>query len=127
MYRSPYPLLALLLLLLVGFATAQPPSENIKPIQTFSGHGEAVYAVALSPDGKLAATGSFDKIVRVFETASGKQVRAFGGPQGHQNLVLSIAFSPDGSQLASGTPITRQGFGMSLRSRRFAIIPRSPR
>lgn len=70
---------------------------------TLKGHGEIVYAIVFSPDGKYVATGSFDKTVRVWETATGKESKSFGGPTGHQNLVLSVAFSPDGKMLASGS------------------------
>lgn len=70
---------------------------------TLKGHTEAVYAISFSPDGKQVATGSFDKTVRLWDAASGKEVKIFGGPTGHQNLVLSVAFSPDGKALASGS------------------------
>jgi WD40 repeat protein len=80
---------------------AQPPAE-VKPSVTFKGHTEPVYAVGYSPDGKLVATGSFDKSIKLWDAANGKELRTLGGPQGHQSLVLSVAFSPAGDQLASG-------------------------
>src|SRR5438552_2302972 len=70
---------------------------------TLKGHSEIVYAIAFSPDGKQVATGSFDKTVRLWEAATGKEIKSFGGPTGHQNLVLSVAFSTDGKMLASGS------------------------
>jgi WD40 repeat protein len=88
--------------LLVACAiTAQPPGDP-KPLQTFKGHADPVYAVAYGPDGKLVATGSFDKTIKLWDAASGKELRSFAGPQGHQSLVLSIAFSPSGDFLVSG-------------------------
>src|SRR5713101_8701343 len=69
---------------------------------TFKGHTEALYAVAFSPDGKLIATGSFDKTVRLWNP-SGKEIRTLNGPAGHQNLVLAVAFSRNGQWLASGS------------------------
>src|SRR5262249_7289239 len=86
---------------LLASATAQDPA-GFKVTTTYSGHSEPVYAVAVSPDGSLVATGSWDKTVKLFDAATGKEVRTFAGPQGHTRMVLSLAFSPDGRTLASG-------------------------
>ena len=39
---------------------------------------------------------------RIFDLASGAELRAFGGEQGHKGQVLAIAFSAKGDQLATG-------------------------
>jgi WD40 repeat protein len=52
-----------------------------------------------SPDGRMLAT-SDDRVVRVWEVATGKERRAF---HGHTAAVISLAFSPDGRTLASGS------------------------
>jgi WD40 repeat protein len=69
---------------------------------TFKGHTEAIYSVAFNKDGTRAATASFDKSVRLWDPATGKQLREFSGTNGHQSLVLSVAFHPNGDQIASG-------------------------
>src|SRR5262245_24272395 len=79
----------------------EPPVPGIAA--TLKGHTESVYAIAFTPDGKQVVTGSFDRSLKLFETATGKEVKTFAGPQGHQNLVLALAISPDGQQLASGS------------------------
>jgi WD40 repeat protein len=80
------------------------PAEDMPAgvIATLKGHTEALYAVAISPDGKLIATGSFDKTVKLWDVG-GKEIRTLNGPAGHQNLVLAVAFSRNGQWLASGS------------------------
>ena len=71
-------------------------AQNLK---TLSGHGEMVHTVAFSPDGALAASGSADKTVRIWNLADGKEVRSIAA---HASSVYAVAFSPDGKQIASG-------------------------
>lgn len=84
-----------------GVSLAQPPTI-FQPTAMLKGHADPVYSVAVSPDGKLLATGSFDKSVKLWGTAGWKEVRTLSGKTGHQNQVLSVAFSPKGDLLASG-------------------------
>ena len=68
---------------------------------------ESVTSVAFSPDGKVLATGSADNSVRLWDVATGREIRVFGGHSAGINSVAllginSIAFSPDGKTLASG-------------------------
>ena len=61
-------------------------------------HSDAVLCLDFSPDGKLIASGGADKIVRVTDIASGKQVNLF---EGHTHHVMGVAFRADGRVLAS--------------------------
>lgn len=60
----------------------------------------AVTAVnlAFSPDSRVVAAGSADKLIRLWDVATGELVREFVG---HGELVEDICFSPDGGQLFS--------------------------
>ncbi len=78
------------------------PAPHPGVVATLKGHTETLYAIAFSPDGKYVLTGSFDKMLKLWETTTGKEVKTFGGTAGHQNLVLCTAFSPDGQMMASG-------------------------
>ncbi len=59
-----------------------------------------VTGVSFSPDGKLLATAGADKTVRLWDLATGKEVRKFVG---HEKSVTCVAFAPDGRSLVSGS------------------------
>ncbi|WP_013325407.1 NACHT domain-containing protein [Gloeothece verrucosa] len=60
----------------------------------------AVYSVAFSADGKLLATGDSHGVIRIWNTASRKELLTLTG---HQSWVYSVAFAPDSQTLASGS------------------------
>ncbi len=62
-------------------------------------HKDYVTSVAYSPDGKFAATGCADRLARLWDVATGKEIRQFTG---HTDSVVSVAFSPDGKFLLTG-------------------------
>jgi len=67
---------------LVGFLG----SPNMK-------HNDSVYAIAFSPDGKTAASGSNDNTVKLWNVVTGKEI---GTLKGHDGEVHSVAFSLNG-------------------------------
>jgi WD domain, G-beta repeat len=67
------------------------------------GHTERVYAVAVSPDGKTLATGSFDKTVKLWDATSAKEFRTIGGANGHTNTITALAFHPKEATLATAS------------------------
>jgi WD40 repeat protein len=61
-------------------------------------HKKAVPLLAFAPDGKMLLSGSYDDSVRLWDLASGREVRTFRFPTG---WVGAAAISPDGSKLAA--------------------------
>jgi WD40 repeat protein len=74
----------------------QTPARAIATIQ---GHKDAILSVAFSPDGSTIATGSYDKLVKLWDAATGKELRTL---KEHSDAVYSVAFLPGGTQLVSG-------------------------
>jgi WD40 repeat protein len=77
--------------------------KTIKPDVVYKGHTDAVYAVAFSPDGKFLVTASFDNTLKLWEAATGKEIRTYAGTTGHTKQVICVAFSQDGTMIASGS------------------------
>jgi WD40 repeat protein/uncharacterized caspase-like protein len=58
-------------------------------------HTAAITALALSPDDKLALSGSMDNSAKLWDVASGRLIRTFE----HANMVGNVAFLPDGKHV----------------------------
>ena len=70
-----------------------------KAVQTWKErHDDAVLSLDFSPNVKLLASGAADKIAKVTDAATGKQVNLF---EGHTHHVTGVAFRSDGRVLAS--------------------------
>ncbi|WP_190092605.1 nSTAND1 domain-containing NTPase [Streptomyces melanogenes] len=68
------------------------------------GHTGAVYLTSFSPNGRILATASYDRTVRLWDVADPTQPKQLGKPlTGHTSWVSSAVFSPDGSTLASAS------------------------
>ena len=56
--------------------------------------------MAFSPDGTRIVSGSYDKTLRVWDSATGECTATL---EGHTDWVNSVAFSPDGARIVSGS------------------------
>jgi WD40 repeat protein len=69
---------------------------------TFKGHPKADHpkgtaGLAISPDGKMVASCGFDQVVRLWDSASGRELGAFDQRPGWP---MALRFNPDGTILA---------------------------
>ncbi len=66
--------------------------------RSWVGHRGSVHCAAYSPDGKLIASSSDDRTIKLWDAATGQLLKTF---QGHTQAVGEVTFSPDGEKLAS--------------------------
>jgi WD40 repeat protein len=63
-----------------------------------SAHSGRVFGIAFSPDGKQFASCGDDKMIIIWDRATGKKQQTL---EGHFGWVHCVAYSPDGSWIAS--------------------------
>jgi RNA polymerase sigma factor (sigma-70 family) len=64
-------------------------------------HGSSVFFVTFLPNGKQVLSAGEDGLARLWDVATGKEVRCFGTPGAVPPLSLAVALSPDGKTLAT--------------------------
>jgi len=69
-------------------------------LQILGEHNDYVAAVAVTPDGRFAVSGSRDKTVRLWNISTGKCLRIF---KGHEGSITCVAITPDRHLAVSGS------------------------
>ncbi|MCL1466844.1 WD40 repeat domain-containing protein, partial [Argonema galeatum] len=75
-------------------------SPTARLLFTFKGHSDSVRAVAITPDGKKAISGSDDKTLKLWNLETGSELFTFNG---HSGWVRAVAITPDGKKAISGS------------------------
>ncbi len=73
---------------------------DLRPKAAWQAHADSIYALCISPDGRLFATGGADRLVKFWDMETHQETAKLEAHTGH---VLALAFNQDGSMLATGS------------------------
>ena len=76
------------------------PHVSKKPVNRMTGHQQLVNHLSFSPDGRIIASASFDKSVKLWDGATGKFVNTL---RGHVGAVYQVCWSSDSRLILSGS------------------------
>ncbi|MDP8964354.1 MAG: protein kinase [Cyanobacteriota bacterium] len=74
--------------------------ENIPIATTLTGHFSFINYLVISPDGQTLASASADKTIKIWNLATGQEIRTLTG---HSSFINYLVISPDGQTLASAS------------------------
>ena len=75
-------------------------SENISNTKTLTGHSSFINHLVISPDGQTLVSASADKTIKLWNLATGKEIRTLTG---HSSFINHLVISPDGQTLVSAS------------------------
>lgn len=82
-----------------GLTQSVPSSVSLAKSLSAVTHSARILDLAITPDGKLLATGGSDGSAQIWEIASGEQIAQIA----HDGQVNAVAFSSDGAALATAS------------------------
>ncbi|BAZ46552.1 WD-40 repeat protein [Chondrocystis sp. NIES-4102] len=75
------------------------PDGTQKLIRTIAGHNDSINQIKYSPDGKLIASVSWERNIKIWNAETGQLINTL---RGNNEGINTIAFTPDGQTLVSG-------------------------
>jgi WD40 repeat protein len=80
--------------------TVSGTNQSRALVRSFTAHKDGIYSMALSPDDKILATGSYDQKIKLWDADTGKELKTLSG---HNGCIFGLVFRPDGKILASAS------------------------
>ena len=71
-----------------------------KQLNSLAAHTDAINSISISPNGEYIATGSDDKLVKIWYGQTQKLIKTFSD---HKKPITDVAFSPEGAVVASSS------------------------
>lgn len=68
-------------------------------VRVFTGHTGPIHTVAVSPNGRLMASGGEDQSIIIWDLGSGKKLKSMTG---HTGFIYTVSFNSDSTVLVSG-------------------------
>lgn len=83
----------------LSFSVLRAQTSIYTQVGQVQGPSDAIAGIAISPDGRLIAYGTFaDNLIRIVDVATRQEIRTLSG---HTNRVTELVFSPNSQLLAS--------------------------
>ena len=102
--RSRWPFVAgaaaVVVIVLIALLIVNAPKSKARSLKPHDLAVVTTNAVAFSPDSRTVAGATTDRLVKLWDVATGKDLNTLTG---HAQRVTAVAFSPDGKLLASGS------------------------
>jgi WD40 repeat protein len=83
----------------VGRSVLLRHTEKFKQQTALKGHEDCVIGVGFTPDGRTVVTASWDRTIRTWDAATGRQTGSFDWELGR---TFTVAVAPDGMTAAAG-------------------------
>ena len=97
-----------------------PPVRVGSEARSIRGHSAPILRIAYSPDGKWLASSDDDGVVKIWEAATGKELRAL---EKQPDWAQGLDWSPDGTRLAIGRYDGTVGIYDTATGRRVSSLP----
>jgi hypothetical protein len=90
---------AAIVLAVLAFGVMSRGGGDERRLLTLTGHAGTVSTVAFSPNGKLIASGSYDRSVKIWEVGSGLLLQTLSG---EMEAVYAVGFEANGKRIVLG-------------------------
>jgi len=88
-----------LILILLAIAIGMVLGASDVEVFAQLGHNDVIPSIAVSPDGKRLVSCGWDKLIKIWDIETGREIKTLSG---HEGWVWSVCYSPDSRHVLSG-------------------------